>query len=219
MKKLNEYFDKIYCINLDRRPDRWEECSIIFKSMGLEVERFSACDGQVIDTGYGKVYNGELGGTISHTRMLRRIKKDGFDKVLVLEDDIEFCENFYDIFQNSIKELPEDWDIFFFGGNHTGGFSKISEHIGRVYRTLSLHSYGIRQKSVDTLYENMIRFIGHTLCNTEQLTPSVAADFYMAKLQPHLNCYSIFPNLTWQRESFSDLQQDIMNYEFLKNEG
>lgn len=25
------------------------------------------------------------------------------------------------------------------------------------------------------------------------------ADFYMARLQPSLNCYSIFPNLTWQR--------------------
>ena len=25
MKTLNDYFDKIVCINLDRRPDRWEE--------------------------------------------------------------------------------------------------------------------------------------------------------------------------------------------------
>jgi hypothetical protein len=86
-----------------------------------------------------------------------------------------------------------------------------------VYKTYALQSYAINKKSIDTLYENMVRFIGHTLACGEQLTPSVAADFYMAKLQPILNCYSIFPNLTWQRESFSDLQQDIMNYDFLKN--
>jgi hypothetical protein len=33
--------------------------------MGLKVERFSACDGQLIDTGYGKVYNGEFWFTLN----------------------------------------------------------------------------------------------------------------------------------------------------------
>jgi GR25 family glycosyltransferase involved in LPS biosynthesis len=216
MNVLNEYFDKIYCINLDRRPDRWSECEDIFNKMDLKVERFSACDGQLINTGYGKVYNGELGGTISHTRMIKHIKDQELDKVLILEDDIEFCNNFEDNFKNAVKDLPDEWDMFFFGGNHTGGCIPISPNIGKVCRTLALHSYGINKKAVDTIYENMIRFIGHTLCCNKQLEPSVAADFYMAKLQPHLNCYSITPNLTWQRESFSDLQQDVMNYEFLK---
>lgn len=216
MSVLNEYFDKIYCINLDRRPDRWGECQKIFTSMNIDVERFSACDGQLLDTGYGKVYNGELGGSITHTRVLRKIKEEGYNKVLILEDDIEFCEDFEFNFNKSIKDLPDDWDLFFFGGNHTGGFTPISENIGRVYRTLALHSYAVKGKSLDILYENMIRFIGHTLCCGRQLIPSVAADFYMAELHHNLNCYSIFPNLTWQRESFSDLQQDIMHYNFLK---
>ena len=216
MNVLNEYFDKIYCINLDRRPDRWNECCLIFKKLNLEVERFSACDGQLVDTGYGKVYNGELGGTITHTRLIKKIKNEGFEKVLILEDDVEFCETFEKDFKNTIKELPNDWDLFFLGGNHTGGYDKISQRIGKVYRTYALHSYAINKKSTDVLYENMIRFIGNTLSCGVQLTPSVAADFYMAKLQPSLNCYSAFPNLTWQRESFSDLQQDVMSYNFLK---
>jgi len=216
MNILNEYFDKIYCINLDRRLDRWSECLDIFNKMNLNVERFSACDGQLIDTGYGKVYNGELGGTISHTRMIKHIKDNQFDKVLILEDDIEFCNNFEDNFKQAVKDLPEDWDIFFFGGNHTGGYQIITPKIGRVFRTLALHSYAVRGKAASYLYQNMIQFTGHSLCANEQLTPSVAADFWMAKTQPNINCYSIFPNLTWQRESFSDLQQDIMNYDFLK---
>jgi glycosyl transferase family 25 len=217
MNNLNEYFDKIYCINLDRRPDRWDKCVEIFSSMNIEVERFSACDGQLLDIGYGKVYNGEFGGTVTHTRIIKKIKDEGFEKVLILEDDVEFCKTFEEDFRISIQEVPNDWDLLFLGGNHTGGYDKISQRIGRVYKTYALQSYAINKKSIDTLYENMVRFIGHTLACGEQLTPSVAADFYMAKLQPILNCYSIFPNLTWQRESFSDLQQDIMNYDFLKN--
>jgi hypothetical protein len=27
MNALNNFFKKIYCINLDRRPDRWEHAS------------------------------------------------------------------------------------------------------------------------------------------------------------------------------------------------
>lgn len=217
MNILNTYFDKIYCLNLDRRTDRWSECCDIFQKMDLKVERFSACDGQLIDTGYGKVYNGELGGTISHARLIRKIQKENLDKVLILEDDIEFCEDFETKFKLAINDLPDDWDIFFFGGNHTGGYQIITKNIGRVFRTLALHSYAVRGKALPYIYQNMIQFVGHTLCNNEQLQPSVAADFYMAKVQPHIQCYSIFPNLTWQRESFSDLQQDIMNYEFLKS--
>lgn len=216
MNILNEYFDKIYCINLDRRSDRWAECVQIFKNLKLQVERFSACDGQLIETGFGKLYNGELGGTISHTKLIKKIKDENFDKVLILEDDVEFCNNFIPLIEETLNKLPEDWDIFFLGGNHTGGYSKINEKIGRVYKTFALHAYAVRNKCLDTIYENMIRFVGNTLCCNKQITPSVAADYYLSKLQPHLNCYSAFPNLAWQRESFSDLQQDIMNYDFLK---
>jgi GR25 family glycosyltransferase involved in LPS biosynthesis len=216
MNPLNEYYDKIFCINLDRRPDRWEECVEIFKNKGLDVERFSACDGQLIDTGYGKVYNGELGGTISHTRLIKKIIDDEYNRVLILEDDVEFASDFLKISHSILKELPENWDILFYGGNHTGGFKKISDNLIRVYRTYALHCYAVNKPSAKIIYDNMIRFIGHTLSCNRQLTPSVAADYYMAKLHTMLNVYSVYPNITWQRESFSDLQQDIMKYEFLQ---
>lgn len=216
MNILNNYFDKIYCINLDRRPDRWEECSKLFEKHGLEVERFSACDGQFIDTGYGKVYNGELGGTISHTRIIKKIKDMGHTNALILEDDVEFAENFFERVPTCLKELPQDWDILFFGGNHTGGFAQVSPNLVRVFRTYALHCYAVNSRSVDSIYQNMIRFVGHTLGSNKKLEPSVAADYYMAKIHPIMNVYSVYPNITYQRTSFSDLQQDIMTYDFLR---
>ena len=38
---MKKYFDKIYCINLDSRPDRWKECLEEFKKIGIDdiVER------------------------------------------------------------------------------------------------------------------------------------------------------------------------------------
>jgi GR25 family glycosyltransferase involved in LPS biosynthesis len=216
MNILNQYYDKIFCINLDRRDDRWLRCIGIFKSLNLEVERFSAFDGQLLDTGYGKKYNGELGGTISHTRLIKKIIDEGYERVLILEDDVEFSDNFLNMCQLVLNELPENWDILFYGGNHTGGYDKISEHLIRVYRTYALHCYAVNKKSVNLIYEHMIRFLGYTLSSNEKLTPSVAADYYMANLHPTLNVYCARPHIAWQRESFSDLQQIVTNYEYLK---
>ena len=32
---LKKYFDKIYCINLDRRTDKWSECESEFDKWGI----------------------------------------------------------------------------------------------------------------------------------------------------------------------------------------
>ena len=39
-----DFFDAIYCINLDERTDRWKHCLIEFKKLGISdrVIRFSA---------------------------------------------------------------------------------------------------------------------------------------------------------------------------------
>lgn len=48
---LGNYFDEIYCINLDKRKNRWAEASIEFSKIGIlgMVKRFAAVDGSKID--------------------------------------------------------------------------------------------------------------------------------------------------------------------------
>lgn len=36
MKNPFDYFDKIYCINLDSRTDRWERTQTEFEKVGIE---------------------------------------------------------------------------------------------------------------------------------------------------------------------------------------
>jgi hypothetical protein len=45
---------------------------------------------------------------------------------------------------------------------------------------------------------------------------SVAADFFMADLQRISNWYCFRPHLAWQRTGFSDIQNTVMDYDFLK---
>ena len=44
---ITNFFDRTFCVNLDRRMDRWEECLFEFDKYNLtNVGRFTAVDGK-----------------------------------------------------------------------------------------------------------------------------------------------------------------------------
>jgi GR25 family glycosyltransferase involved in LPS biosynthesis len=215
---LNNFFDKIYCINLDRRTDRWEECQKIFTKLGLEVERFSAIDGKQLTLPHGSVYNAEIAGAMSHTNVLKYAKEKGYKNILILEDDVEFHPDTNKLFDEFSKQLPKDWEMVFFGGNHVGGAIPVSENIQRLFGSYAIHAYGIREDVYDIIIKFMSDKIDMVFNNQNtKYTPSVAADYFMAQLHKTLNVYGFkTPHLAWQRTDFSDIQGAIMNYDFLK---
>ena len=42
---INEFFDRIYVLNLDRRPDRWQRIKAQADKHGINIQRFSGVDG------------------------------------------------------------------------------------------------------------------------------------------------------------------------------
>ncbi len=81
-----DYFDAIYCINLDRRTDRWEAVQKEFDKVGIldRVVRFSA-----IET----PENGAIWCLLSHRSIIQKAQKMGWKNVLVFEDDVSFMQN------------------------------------------------------------------------------------------------------------------------------
>lgn len=65
MNNFFDYFDAIYCINLDRRTDRWETVQREFDKVGIRerVVRFSA-----IET----PENGAIGCLLSHRAIIQK---------------------------------------------------------------------------------------------------------------------------------------------------
>jgi GR25 family glycosyltransferase involved in LPS biosynthesis len=219
--KLNEYFDKAFCINLDRRTDRWEEVQPIFQRENIEIERFSACDGNkefslpIVEGGAAS--NAELGGAKSHMDVIIKAKELGLKNVLVFEDDVDLIPNINEEFSKVLEQIPNDWDMIYFGGNHVKSPQQVNDFVYKIYWTYAIQMYAVNSKFFDELINFLDDKIIKILNNEHTLQPSVAADYFMAQLHESKNCYVIRPHFTWQKEGFSDIQETITNYIFLKD--
>lgn len=210
MKTINEYYDNIFCINLDRRTDRWEECLIEFAKHNLDVKRFSAVDGISLSRLPG-LTKGEVGAIHSHREVLQFAKNSKFGNVLILEDDVQFHDDINQMFFTFINEIPKDWDIIFFGANHSENniwmrepLIKVSDHVYKIIRSYANHCYVVKNTAYDKLINALSR----------EDKPN---DVLVSDVQKELNCYLFRPHLAWQRPSYSDLQEKFTDYSFLKN--
>ena len=81
---IKDYFDKIFCINLDRRKDRWEETVTELKVWGQfdGVNRVSAVDGNTINDNPYPINNGELGLLETHLTLIKNAK----EKKLIVDE-------------------------------------------------------------------------------------------------------------------------------------
>ena len=90
MTNVFSVFDKIYCINLPYRKDRWETCLSQFKKYNISnnLEKF---DGIVYNNAcFNRKQNAHLGCWFSHYTVLKHAQAMHYNKILILEDDFTF---------------------------------------------------------------------------------------------------------------------------------
>jgi len=207
MKTLNDYFDKIYCINLDDRKDRMVDTVKQFHKHNLWVERVPGIKGSDMNLDFPpEIKEGAVGCALSQLFTLKLAKQVNAKKFLLLEDDIEFDEDLNSKFNKYYAEVPNDWDMLYLGGQHFHGMNltQVSEHIYRCEYTLAAHSVAFKY----TVYD---RFINKLVDITKP------CDVHYAESHKEINAYVIVPHLTWQRESYSDIEKFNVDYSFLKD--
>lgn len=188
---------KIYCINLDRRPDRWQVVSEQFQKHGLEVERFAAIDAQVYKMKPTEAF------TMSHYYVIDKASYQDLPSVLIFEDDVVLHDNFKPALEYCMLHLPDDWDILYLGGSHREKPVPVNDHIYKITHTLTTHAYILR----NTMYAVVL----NSLWNSKE-----PADCIYTQLQKQFNCYVTNPPLAWQRDGFSDIEGRYMDYPWIK---
>jgi GR25 family glycosyltransferase involved in LPS biosynthesis len=116
-------FDHVVCLNLDRRPNRWDRFQAnLFQAdrrLAASVARYRAVDGS--KTGVPSWYPagpGAWGCIRSHVRIWEDALTQGWESVLVFEDDALFCEDFAQRATEFLDAVPDDWDMIYLGGQH-----------------------------------------------------------------------------------------------------
>lgn len=176
-------FEKIFCLNLDSRTDRWEESKSEFEKVGWTVKRISGVEGNFNQAYYGA---------------LKEASK--YKSSLILEDDVEFIK--YDHFNDAFSQLPKNWDLFALGYSllsvHKG---KVSENIYRYENGWATHAIAYRKPLVDWMLKEF-RFEDGIVFD----------EWIRLKVLPKFNCYMINPMACIQRASFSDIRNRYVDY-------
>ena len=153
---VNDYFDKIYYLNLAKDTDRNE--SILEEFAKYDITNFERIEGTIIDTipdkSLWRNFNvdlltdkyilGGLGCRATHLKAIKKAKEDGHKKILILEDDVKIMANPSTILkQNKVQLEKKGWDLLYFGGN-----------IEPLYRSqvVGAYAYGVK----DTLFDDII---------------------------------------------------------------
>ncbi|WP_152097269.1 glycosyltransferase family 25 protein [Lacipirellula parvula] len=202
---LRETFDRVVCINLDRRPDRWKE--FIDQLSAIEwpfadVQRFRAIDGDRVGSpDWVQCGNGAWGCFMSHLRILEEALLDGVTSLLILEDDLCFAPDFRQRAMEFLGRVPSNWDGLLLGGQHLMRPHYVSDGVVRVLNGNRTHAHALQGRYIRAAYQHLCNFAEHLLA------PSHHVDHRLGTL--HLrgdyNIYAPNPWLVGQAAGSSDI--------------
>ena len=190
--RINDFFDKVVVINLDRRTDRMEKLDTQLQELGIQYERFSAIDGKNLEI------DPIVAGNQSHLKVLQKYLQQ---RVLILEDDALFVNDFQAKFDEAIQHLPADWDILYLGAlvdPKTGKLIKTNDHWSKQIVSTGAQAYCVNPNKMAVVIEKLIGYEWYI-------------DIGLRELNENLNCYIAHPNLVIQFPSFSDLRLQEVN--------
>jgi GR25 family glycosyltransferase involved in LPS biosynthesis len=225
---INYYFDKIYVLNLDRRPDRMENMVRRLARWGIHnYVRFPAIDG--VQSPHWEEWRHYMHSKwipiekIKYKRkaicsagswailkamyhMINDAKNNGYKRILVLQDDILFHKNFKAEFAKIPSYIPDTWKLLYLGATQHCWNNIIKSH--KYYHPCGTadgaFAVGIHGDLYDELISEIIKF--------EMPVDSGA----LRNLQKRYlyNSYVIYPNIMIADIRDSDLRgsRDLENF-------
>ncbi|MEP7165949.1 MAG: glycosyltransferase family 25 protein [Ferruginibacter sp.] len=131
-KELQQFFDKVLVVSVPRFTDRHQR--VQERLRGLAFDFFWGADKLKLDMEavkqdgtydeataiklerLGKPLSaGELACALSHQYVYAAMIENGWERILILEDDVWPLYSNMPLIKNAIHELPREWDLLYFG--------------------------------------------------------------------------------------------------------
>lgn len=209
---LNRVTDEVYCINLDRRTDRWASVSEEFRRHGISATRWSAVDGQKLSGPFsmrhsdmpGDRIRGAVGCLRSHRGALQDAWSKGHQTVCVFEDDVVLQPDFNDRLARALQDVPTNWDMLYLGC-HWHGLPEPVQVRGMIHRLRCFGVFGVMMR------RNAIKRV-LSITQAEE----VPLDNYLySSVQPGMQVYAVIPFLVKVSEDFSDIAGQFADYKIV----
>jgi len=165
IEDLPTFFDRVVCINLDHRGDRWArfQGNVINSSWPFtSVERFSAVDGKKVPPPFWwRAGAGAWGCFQSHIRILEQALHDEINSILILEDDAVLPQGFSDLVAKFLMKVPKNWDGIMFGGQHLRKPESVADGVMRVRNSNRTHAHALQGRYIQAAYQHLCDYPTH----------------------------------------------------------
>jgi hypothetical protein len=150
-------FERVYVINLRRRPDRlrafWERLKACQWPFGQPIV-YPAIEGDKVGVPPEFTQGGgAYGCRMSHLRILQDCLMEDVPSVLILEDDADFRPDFGPTVQEFLARVPDDWEGIMLGGQHHVPPVPVREGVVRVRNAQRTHAYAARGRYLRCLQQ------------------------------------------------------------------
>jgi len=208
------YIDTIYYINLDHRVDRNNDFLNCMNDLNIPLTKIQRIPAIYIPK------LGALGCTKSHILALETFLASDSKICMICEDDFMYKNK--ESFNSDITKFFEtglDFDIVQLSYN-TNQYNncvvyKASDtnydFIKRAEITITASSYIITKQFAQKLLENF-KESAHLHTESGIRTHEYCHDIYWNKLKPVSLWYLIYPPISYQRESYSDIENINVDY-------
>ncbi len=186
---FNEVFEKVIVINLAKRPDRMAQIKAQLDAHKITFERFEAIDAQELGI------TGVAACALSHRGVIEQYKNAG--NVFIFEDDAELNEDFEQLWDVFIANLPDDWQMVYLGCNKID-WQPIAKGIAQLSAGIATHAYGAKQSVFDSMIDASKR--------------AEPIDLSYMQLQVSVPTYVAVPSMVGQVPGFSDIEHRFTDY-------
>lgn len=224
-KDAFDFFDKIFCLNLQHRTDRWENCVKVFNELGLQdrverIEGYNAIKEYTDNSVFAKYFEHgpnnidvinlrRTGCAYSFIKLIIHAKEQKFKNILIFEDDVcltapsRFIKEYLN---EGVLQLPQDWEMFYLSANPTVCPREYSSNLCYLPGAYCCHAVAISERVYDhiiTSYNNEEDAFGWVLKHVNFDT------FCTNNILPRDKSYMLKHLLFTQYSNFSDIENCI----------
>ena len=161
---------------------------------GVTAEWFHAVDARRLHRWKGFAGLPQRAHSLSFRFLVRAAMRHNSTALLVIEDDAVFHPEFRE--RVTALQLPDDWQIFYFGCQHQAPPKRVNDSLVRVTRALDTHAVAFRQSAFLEVRKIM---------RGQPSARGQCTDVLLSLLHEKLPTYAAFPNLVWQALGESDI--------------